>query len=269
MTKFKTDPRQRRSSWIRTCAVASVVFCSGAAAFGTRAEATTILLDDFDSGFDAMTGVLSDTGSTAEAPKPGTQSGMRIDMAGVGGCDHLIGSSQALCGADTLKWAGPNGASLRYAVDFDVISGILFDIAAFSDSDPFDRYDGENSDLWGDYFRVFSLVGGSRTLLAEFTGVSMAERTPETAYFLISTDAGESLGAGVVADARFDTVALNWLDGRFGGWGEIEFQIRSTGSAEQIGIDNVRLSSVPLPGTLSLALLSLGALGLARRKQRG
>ena len=242
----------------------SLFLCAGIFGLVRGAEGSTIILDDFEGGFDAMTGGLSGTSPVNVTPKRGMRSGMRIDVAGQRGCDNLIGDSFALCGADTLKWGGTAGTVLSYAVDFGAIARILFDIAAFSDSDPFDPYSGDNSNLWGDYVRVSGVTGGTRTLLAEFTGFSRPERTKENAHFLVSTDAGAGLGAGVVADATFDRVVLR-LGGLLDGWGRIDFEIRTTGSAEQVGLDNIRLAPVPLPGALSLTLVGLGALGAFRR----
>lgn len=257
--------RRGQGIWARVC----VALWAGMVGLGLSTATAAILLDDFEGGFDAMVGRLTPTGPVEATPKPGQRLGMRIDRAGTGGCDHLNGASEALCGADTRKWAGDAGVVLRYEVDFGAISAILFDLAAFSDSDPFDNHTGADSDRWGDFLRVGTWIDGIWTLLAEFTGVPTAERTPETAFHLVSTGAGTALGAGWVSGARFETVALTGLEGRFAGRGELAFEIRSTGSAEQIGLDNIRLAAVPLSGALSFGLLglaALGALGRARRR---
>ena len=247
---------------------AGLVVSAGAVGLGAGPVAAAILLDDFEGGFVAMSGDLAGTGP-AEEQKPGMQAGMRIDLAGQGACDHFTGASAALCGADTRKFAGPGGAQLSYTVDFGAISGLLFDLAAFSDADPFDRHDEAQGDNdFGDYLRVSALVGGSRTLLAEFTGQWKADRTPETKYGLVSTGSGALLGPGMVTGAAFETVKIHGLKGRFDGEGLLAFEIRSTGSAEQIGLDNVRLAPAPLPGALAAALLGLTALGAMKRAQR-
>jgi hypothetical protein len=247
---------------------AGLVVSAGAMGLGAGPVAAAILLDDFEGGFVAMAGDLAGTGP-AEAQRPGMQAGMRIDLAGQGACDHFTGASAALCGADTRKFAGQDGARLTYRVDFGAISGLLFDLAAFSDADAFDRHDEAQGDNdFGDYLRVSALIGGARTLLAEFTGQWRADRTPETKFSLVSTDAGALLGAGRVTRSAFETVALRGLKRRFDGTGKFAFEIRSTGSAEQIGLDNVRVAPAPLPGALAAALLGLTALGAMKRAQR-
>lgn len=237
----------------QVAALVSVVAMS----FGTSASGATVILDDFESGFSGMQGQLSATGQGGMPPKPDTQFGMRIDSAVQGGCDHLIGSSQALCGSDTKKWAGHDGTVLRYEVDFGTGSGVVFDIAAFSDNDPFDHHSGSDSDVWGDYLRVSSLISGTKTLLAEFTGVMQSERTPDTAFGLASTDAGSMLGKGVFVDATFSTISLFGATEPLKGKGALLFEIRSTGSSEQIGLDNIQIAEVPLPNSLSLSLFGL------------
>ena len=146
---------------------------------------------------------------------------------------------------------------LRYNVSFSGLKGIRFDLAAHSDKDPFDLYSDDNASEWGDYLRVSSLIGGVRTLLAEFTGVATTERTAETAFALFSTDAGSGLGKGIIADKTFDTVHIAGLGPEHKGYGELLFEIKSTGSAEQIGIDNIRLVPVPLPSSFYLTMFSV------------
>lgn len=268
MTGRGQQRRQRHLQRLRRAVQASLVVWACSAGLGVGPAAAAILLDDFEGGFAGLSGTLSSTG-TAEPQKPGMQVGMRIDMAGQGGCDNLTGDSSALCGADTRKFAGPDGTRLTYTVDFGEIAGILFDLAAFSDQDPFDHYDGENPNTWGDYVRISSWVGGAEALLAEFTGLHASERASGHGQHLVSTDNGALLGPGVVAGASFTTVSLYGLKGGVGALGDLIFEIRSTGSAEQIGIDNVRLVPASLPGTLTIALLGVAALGAARRMQRG
>lgn len=267
MAALKMVRRRRALRGLHMSVLAGLVAGSSLLSSGDTADAA-ILLDDFESGFGGMTGALT-TSEPAPAQRPGMQAGMRVSPAGHGACDHLTGTSRALCGADTRKWAGSAGTILSYAVDFPRISAILFDLAAFSDDDPFDHYDGENPNTWGDYVRVSSWVSGAETLLAEFTGLQASERASGHGHHLVSTDNGALLGPGIVADASFDTVSLYGLKGRFGAAGDLIFEIRSTGSAEQIGIDNVRLVPASLPGTLTIALLGVAALGAARRMQRG
>lgn len=247
-------------------------------AFGAGSAQAALMLDDFESGVAGINGTLTGTGAALPPGSPlppsanETGLGLGIAPAGTGVCDHLTGSSSALCGADTLQWAGQGGAQLSYDVDFTAFSAVLFDLAAFSDDDPFDHYDDERPALWGDFFRVSALVDGITTLLAEFTGIRTAEReTSDNEFTLVSTDGGTALGAGVVAGKAFNTVQLG-IKGQFGGAGQLVFDIRSSGSAEQIGLDEIRLATspvpVPLPGALALALMGLGYLGAVRRLRR-
>ncbi len=252
----------------RAMAQAVVVSCLLVGGNVNGASAATIVLDDFENGFAGMAGQLQATGLPAAAPKPGTQLGMRINLAGQGGCDHFVGDSNALCGADTKKWAGNDGVILRYDVNFSLMSSVLFDLAAFSDNDPFDKHDGENSNIWGDYLRVSSMIGRAKTLLAEFTGVPQSERTPETAFGLVSTNEGALLGGGSVTGASFETVRLEGVQGHLQGKGALLFEIRSTGSSEQIGLDNIRFAEVPLPASLSFSLIGLAVLVSSFRKHR-
>lgn len=269
-----SEGRLRQGQRRRLYLAAGLMGCLLHLMSGAAGAAT--LLDDFESGLAGLTGTLSNTGP-AEAPRPNTQSGMRVSPVGAGACNNLIGESLALCGADTKKWAGFDGARLSYAVDFDRVGALLFDLAAWSVRDPFDPWNGERPDEWGDYVRVQAVSGGGSTLLAEFTGTMV----PGMRQGLVSTDAGLLLGAGMVIDAYFRTVFLDGLNRLFTGTGELVFQFRSTGSAEQMGIDNIRLlpppppplaavpAPVPLPASLPLALLGLGLLAGLGRLKRG
>lgn len=260
--------RPQRMFRIGSLAQTAALVCLVTSSFATSAQSATVLLDDFENGFNGMNGQLVATGPVLAVPKPGTLLGMRIDQAGLGGCDHLIGDSQALCGADTKKWAGQDGAVLRYDADFSRISTLLFDIAAFSVSDPFDYYGDGDGDTFGDYLRISSLVGGTKSLLAEFTGVPKSDRTPETSYGLVSTDAGALIGKGVSVGANFNTIRLFGLSEHLSGLGSLVFEIRSTGSSEQIGLDNVRFSEVPLPGSIYLSMLGLATFATSARMRR-
>lgn len=263
MSERKDAVRACRFSMLRRLmATGAAVAVLGLAA-GTTEAAT--LLDDFESDFAGMTGTLTESVPVAIEQRPNQVAGMRIATAGTGACSNMIGSSKALCGADTLKWAGFDGAILRYGVTFGGFAALAFDLGAWSIRDPFDPYDGDKPDEWGDYVRVQAEVGGITTLLAEFTGT----REDGLQQGLVSTSAGQLLGAGVVVDAHLRTFTLSGLHKMFEGSGALVFQFRTTGSAEQIGIDNIRLLPVPLPGTLPLLLLGLGAMGAARVLRRG
>lgn len=209
-----------------------------------------ILIDDFETG-----------GSPV--------AGMSVAQAGEGACDHLTGGSRALCGADTAKWAGPAGALLSYAVSWDGIAAVLFDLAARSDSDPFDHHVEEQRDDWGDYVRVTGVANGVPTLLAEFTGLMSGDRPSPWENNLVSTANGAALGPGIVADGTFGTVRLDLFGLPLSGAGWLHFAIRSTGSAEQIGLDEIRLAPAPLPGGFAALALGLGLLAAARARQRG
>lgn len=268
MTAFVTDTGKACVTKVSRMLCASALAVSTLFASANTADAATIVLDDFEAGFGGMNSQINFTGEGAPNPKPGRVAGLGISEVGAGVCDHLSGSSNALCGADTFKWGGSGGAFLSYAINFSTVNSILFDFAAFSDSDPFDHYNGENSNTWGDYLRVTSLINGTRSLIAEFTGVMTKDRTPETAYHLMSTDGGFALGSGLLIDGTFDTVNLSGIAGNLQGQGELMFEIRTTGGSEQVGIDNIRLSTVPLPGALSYSLAGLAAFGLTQQLRR-
>jgi hypothetical protein len=260
-----SEGRLRQGQRKRLYLAAGLMVCLLHFLAGPASAAT--LLDDFESGFPGLQGELRATGPVEATPRPGMVHGMRIAQAGEGACNNLIGDSRALCGADTKKWAGFDGAELRYTVDFGWFATLAFDLAAWSVRDPFDPWNGERSDEWGDYVRVQAWTGGRSTLLAEFTGGT----DPKLRQGLVSTDAGALLGAGTVIDAQFRTILLGGLHRLFSGPGELVFQFRSTGSAEQMGLDNVRLlppAPVPLPASLPLALLGLAMLGALGRMRR-
>jgi hypothetical protein len=235
-----------------------------AAALTAGPVGAVTLLDDFESGFAGMTGTLSASGPVAVLPRPNTQAGMRISTVGEGACNALVGNSRALCGADTLQWAGFDGALLSYDLTFGSFARIAFDLAAWSERDPFDPIRGDRPDEWGDYVRVRVFAEGAWWLLAEFTGT----RLRGFEQGLMSSDAGLLLGAGQAVGAEFRTFRLSGLLADFTGTGQLVFEIRSTGSAEQIGLDNLRLLPIPLPASLPLALLGVAALGMVRGRQR-
>lgn len=247
----------RRTAW-------AALMCASLGMAAPLQAATATVLDDFEGTIDEITGVLSPSGPVSVDQRPGMRAGMRIAPAGQGACSNLTGASRALCGADTLQFAGFDGARLSYDVTYGPIGAVLFDLAAWSNSDPFDPYYGDRPDEWGDYIRVQAFAGGAWTLLAEFTGT----REPGLQQGLVSTGAGLLLDTGVVLDANFRTIALIGMQTHFFGPGQLLFEFRSTGSAEQFGIDNIRLLPVPLPGAVSLLLLGLGALGALRLGRR-
>lgn len=204
-----------------------------------------IVLDDFENGVSPV-------------------AGMSADLVGTRLCDHLVGEGRALCGADTRKWSGPEGAVWSYALDFGRTRTVLFDVAAQSDKDPFDTPRARNGeDIWGDYLRVRAVFGAVEHLLAEFT------RGPGDLRFnMVSTAAGEVLGAGVLAGQRFSTVALDVFE-RFNGQGLLQFELHTTSWHEQAGVDNIRVVPAPLPASVLMMALALGGLGAARRLRRG
>ncbi len=228
------------------------------------APQAAVLLDDFESGFDGMTGQLSKSGPVDVDQRPGMQAGMRIATVGEGACNNLVGTSKALCGADTLQFAGFDGTWLTYSVDFPRFAAVLFDVAAWSHRDPFDPWNGTNADIWGDFIRVQARLDDSWTLLAEFTGT----REDGLQQTLVSTDAGLLLDGGLALAAEFTTIRLSGINDLFPGMGELRFEFRTTGSAEQVGIDNIRLAPIPLPGALGTLLLGLAALGALRLGRR-
>lgn len=236
---------------VRTLALSSAV------SLGVSASQAAVFLDDFEGGFAGMSGRLDKSGEPASPQRPGMQAGMRIGTVGGAACSSLALTSKALCGADTLQFAGFGGTWLTYSVDFRKFGAVLFDLAAWSDRDPFDPYNGSNADIWGDFIRVLGRVDGAWTLLAEFTGT----REEGLTHTLVSTDSGQLLSGGMALSAEFQTIRLQGINELFAGPGELRFDFRTTGSAEQVGIDNIRLMPIPLPGALPLLLLGLAALG--------
>jgi hypothetical protein len=231
---------------------------------GAAPAATVTPLDDFEGGLAGLNGTLATTGPVTAEPRPNTLAGMRISHADAGACDNLIGTSRALCGADTLKWAGFDGARLSCDLVYGDCARVAFDLAAWSVRDPFDPADGDRPDEWGDHVRVQVFAEGAWWLLAEFTG----SRVAGLEQGLVSTGRGVALGAGQVVDAQFRTLRLAGPLADFRGAGTPRFDVRTTGSAEQIGIDNIRLLPIPLPASLPLALLGVAALGMLRGRQR-
>lgn len=192
-------------------------------------DASAVTLADFDG---IQTGALGGADLTIAAIGSGACFG-----ASVGG----TASGSALCGVDveanTLTFSG---------IDFDQPQFLSFSLAAFivgaGDFDPPDTIS----------------VTANGVDVVTFNGVD------GTSTFVQSSGA---IGAGAVLDDVFQVFSVNTaLLGA--GLGDLVFLFDTSAPTENVGLDSVELSAIPLPAAGALLLAGLAAFGVVAGQRR-
>ncbi|MEL6196847.1 MAG: VPLPA-CTERM sorting domain-containing protein [Pseudomonadota bacterium] len=186
-------------------------------------------LADFDG---IQTGALSGTDLSIASIGSGACSG-----ASLGGS----ASGSALCGVDVAS------NSLTFSgIDFDAPQTLSFSLAAFiTGSGDFDPPDTISVTANGVDVVTFNGVDGTS----------------------IFTQSSGAIGAGAVINDVFQDFSVNTaLLGA--GFGDLVFFFSTSAPTENVALDSVALSPIPLPAGGALLLAGLAAFGLVARRQR-
>ncbi|MEM6683983.1 MAG: hypothetical protein AAF607_17240 [Pseudomonadota bacterium] len=179
-------------------------------------------------------------------PFGGTITGEQLGVSsiGSGNCDQLsIGSSSAagaaLCGNNLNNGANATETFVISDVNFNTVRSIHFSLGAESGNDRFELPNTSGAD----FFRVVA----NGTQVVNFIADASNRRRLTSAL-------GTTLANGNFVDFTLTGALLSGL-----GTGDLEFQMRTTGGSEQIGLDSISIKNVPLP---SSSIAFLGGLGL-------
>ncbi|MEM9879975.1 MAG: hypothetical protein AAF862_11935 [Pseudomonadota bacterium] len=179
---------------------------------------------------------------------------LSVSAIGSGSCNQLSAggsaNGQALCVARSTAAGDAVEVFSVEDIDFSKVTEIRFAVGTNSGSDVFDRSGGT-----ADYLQIFA------------NGQQLVNFRPDNATdrrFLRSS-IGDTTPTGQFSDF---TIMGALLETAGDGVGDLEFRFRSTGPFEQIGLDSISISSVPLPSSSIAFLGGLGMMAAARLVRR-